>query len=252
MSNLHIAGGTPVYTFVLEQNTKPDLYYAHSGLYTPCLVSFNSTYNDYGGGEDCTGDAIPYILDSIAVNSIDEFFDKVHEGTLKFNSNQIYHSMMRKDIVDDMLQWYKTDYRNISFNDCVSDVRDMLSELIKRHESDIYFSCYMDIPHIKNNRAAVMLESQANHIGFSRIVDVFSIVDDAIKSSDKDSVYKLEALIIDFLRGIFVNAILDKSRKQWTPGSSVGSQSYSGDILLAIGESIKKVVDKENSDFDFE
>lgn len=252
LSNLHITCGTPVYTFVLEHNSKPDLYYAHSGLYKPCLVSFNAIYDDYGGGEECTGDGLAYILDSISDDigyplSIESFFSETHEETLKFQKNKLYHCMMRKDIVDDMLAWYRTDYRKISFADSVADIRALLNILIERYQSDEFLTVSMDIESIKNNNAAMMLSSQANQFGFSRIVDVYSIIEDNLKSGD---VYKLEGLLVDYIRGIFVNCMLDSTRKQWTPGSSMGSQSYSGDILIAMGESIKKAVEKEKEDYD--
>jgi hypothetical protein len=130
LSNLHITAGTPVYVFVLEKNKSYDHCYSTS-LFSPLLLPFESTYDDYGGGEDSHGIALGLIMGGITGNLVElevgenqyhdiavkkdgftpeKFFEAVHEDRLsiqgRFSSEptQIYFTMFRKDIVDHILE----------------------------------------------------------------------------------------------------------------------------------------------------
>ncbi len=130
LSNLHITAGTPVYVFVLEKNESYDHCYSTS-LFRPLLLPFESTYDDYGGGEDSHGIALGMIMAGLTKNLVEmevgenqyhdiavkkegftpeKFFEAVHEDRLSikgpFSSEptQIYFTMFRKDIVDHILE----------------------------------------------------------------------------------------------------------------------------------------------------
>jgi hypothetical protein len=130
LSNLHITAGTPVYVFVLEKNKSYDHCYS-TGLFTPLLLPFESTYDDYGGGEDSHGIALGMIMAGITRNLVElevgenqyhdiavkkegftpeKFFEAVHEerlaiqGPFSSEPTQIYFTMFRKDIVDHILE----------------------------------------------------------------------------------------------------------------------------------------------------
>ena len=129
LSSLHITAGTPVYVFVLED--KPDDSNCYStSLYRPLLLPFESKYNDYGGGENSSGAALPFVLKGIkdelvemplgentyhdievTKEAFDEelFFEAVHEGRLSIQGRfraeptKLQFTMFRKDIVDNIL-----------------------------------------------------------------------------------------------------------------------------------------------------
>ncbi len=128
LSNLHITAGTSVYGFVLEKNKHYDHCYSTS-LFSPLLLPFESTYDDYGGGEDSSGPALDIIMGAlkrqlvemevgdneyhdIAVKRDDftpeKFFEAVHEDRMfiQHGSEQrpVYFTMFRKDIVDHILE----------------------------------------------------------------------------------------------------------------------------------------------------
>lgn len=130
LSNLHITAGTPVYVFVLEEDRDTSNCYSTS-LFSPLLLPFESVYNDYGGGENSSGIALPIILGGIKKNMVemplgentyhdievtkekfDEalFFDAVHEERLKIQGRfsteptNIQFTMFRKDIMDAILE----------------------------------------------------------------------------------------------------------------------------------------------------
>lgn len=131
LTNLHIKAGDKAYVFVLEKRDDDNDGHCYSThLYKPLLLPFETTYNDYGGGEDSTGPGFPFIMDGIkrclhevepgdnqyhdiAVKK-DEFneelfFEAVHEGRLFREGNfsspvKLEYVMFRKDIVDDILE----------------------------------------------------------------------------------------------------------------------------------------------------
>lgn len=130
LSNLHITAGTPVYVFVLEKNKTYDHCYS-TGLFSPVLLPFESTYDDYGGGEDSHGVGLDFIMAGIKRELVEmevgenkyhdievkkegfgpeKFFEAVHEQRLQIQGRfsaeptEIYFTMFRKDIVDHILE----------------------------------------------------------------------------------------------------------------------------------------------------
>ena len=131
LTNLHITAGDKAYVFVLEKrNDDNDGHCYSTHLYKPLLLPFETTYNDYGGGEDSTGPAFPVIMEGIkrCLHEVEQgeneyhdiavtkdkfgeelFFEAVHEGRLFRKGNfadpvKLEYVMMRKDIVDDILE----------------------------------------------------------------------------------------------------------------------------------------------------
>lgn len=130
LSSLHITAGTPVYVFVLEENKDRDNNCYSTSLYSPLLLPFESVYNDYGGGEDSSGVALPLILEGLKQKLIEQplgeneyhdievtrekfneelFFEAVHENRLKIphwngEPANVSFTMFHKEIVDDILE----------------------------------------------------------------------------------------------------------------------------------------------------
>lgn len=135
LSNLHITSGTPVYVFVMEQNTdRRDRCYT-TALFKPCLLPFESVYDDYGGGENSGGVGFPIIMDAlkqtlhelpqgenqyhdiaVTVAEFGEelFFRAAHEGRLQIKKpysepEPIEFVMFRRDVVDQILANYEVE-----------------------------------------------------------------------------------------------------------------------------------------------
>lgn len=130
LSNLPIFYGERTYVFVLEESGSYDRGRAvyPNYLYNPILLPFESTYNDYGAGEDSSGLALPLILDALKRELIEKeseyrdmevkregfneekFFEAVHGDRLEVKGydgpKKIKFVMMRKDLVDQILDSY--------------------------------------------------------------------------------------------------------------------------------------------------
>lgn len=133
LTNLPIRSGERTYVFILERQKQIDDHCYATHLYRPLLLPFESTYNDYGGGEHSAGAAYPMIMDAIkqhlvemplgeneyhdiAVSKADWseelFFNSVHEHRLRVHysyqgETEVEFVMMRQDVVDDLIQTYE-------------------------------------------------------------------------------------------------------------------------------------------------
>jgi hypothetical protein len=172
LSNLPILTGDRTYVFVMEQNSSEDNHCYSSHLYRPVLLSFESTYADYGAGESSSGIGLDLIMSGIKDRMIeipqgenkyhdipvtkeafDEelFFESIREGRLKVKSyngeNRVEFTMLRKDVVDAILETYiiekyvgegkgntgyKNSYINYQFADLVKEVPAAIAA-IKEH-----------------------------------------------------------------------------------------------------------------------
>lgn len=131
ISNLPIRHGTEIYVFPIEEAYRDSFCYA-TALYRPSVLPFRAVYDDYGGGEDCSGVGLEVLMNGIksklvevelgeneyhdiAVSKegfgVDQFFEACHIGRLLFPNpmaayegnkptNKIYFTMVRKDVVD--------------------------------------------------------------------------------------------------------------------------------------------------------
>lgn len=131
LSNLPIFYGERTYVFVLEESSSYDRSRAvyPNYLYNPILLPFESTYNDYGAGENSSGLALPLILDTLKRQLIEKeqgesqyrdvevkregfneekFFEAVHADRLEVKGydgpKKVKFVMMRKDLVDQILE----------------------------------------------------------------------------------------------------------------------------------------------------
>ena len=133
LSNLPILSGEDVYVFPILQKNYRERCYTNS-MWDPCLIPFESKYNEYGVGEESSGASLEYVINMISeilleveegknkyhdikVTSegftVDVFFNSVHEGRLKTKFTQIGSGidfvMVRKDFVEQLMKNYQMD-----------------------------------------------------------------------------------------------------------------------------------------------
>jgi hypothetical protein len=287
--------GTPVYVFVLEKGEHDDNCYTTS-LFKPLLLPFESTYDDYGGGEDSHGIALDMIMQGIKENlvemdvgeneyhdiavkredfDVEKFFEAVHENRLKINDrrkNQIpvYFTMFRKDIVDDILEnrviksyvgeskgtcGWNNSYVQYKFADIVADIRPLIDATIKDIGEDDKelrsyrlfqgFEC-MDDKDFDNKALSWM---RGIDYRYSRIVDMRFVIRKHLDAGTTESLDKLEALLIEYLKAIFIERFMTDARKTWIPGGHEGSQSISGDALRLLGRAVEAAIVREEQEY---
>jgi hypothetical protein len=299
LSNLHITAGTPVYVFVLEKNKDYD--HCHStGLFAPLLLPFESVYDDYGGGEDSSGPALDYIMNMIKKDLVEleagenqyhdievkkegfgpeKFFEAVHEdrlsiqGRFRDEPTQLYFTMMRKDIVDDILEnrriqdyvgdgkgtcGYGNNYVKYKFADIVADIRPLLNEamekIAKAKEDNETLANYMlydgfggMFPYNHPNKVAKWLRGDSYR--YSRIVDMKAVIRRGLEIGTVESINKLEEILTEHVKAIYIDGFMNSARKTWIPGGHEGSQSMSGGALRLLAKATINALDKEHAEW---
>lgn len=131
LTELPIVEGTDIFVFPVVESYRDSFCYS-TALYRPSILPFRAKYNDYGAGEDCTGVALPYLMEGIreqlvelelgeneyhdiAVKrdgfDVDMFFEACHEKRLMFKNplraydgesktKDVFFTMIRKDVID--------------------------------------------------------------------------------------------------------------------------------------------------------
>lgn len=291
LSNLHITAGTPTYVFVLEKNKSYD--HCHStSLFSPLLLPFEADYDDYGGGENCSGVALPFVMKGlkdhlvemelgenqyhdIAVkkDNFDDklFFEACHEDRMQIQGygkepTQIYFTMFRKDIVDNILEnrvlehyvgdgkgtcGWGNNYVRYKFSDVVASVRPLLEKMIADTEGQNEFlrGFIMDRIHKYRNDFYAAMYLNGDNYRYSRIVDMKEMVSKAIEIGTVESVNKIEALLVEHIKGVFIDSFMHAARKTWIPGGHEGSQSSSGGALRLLAKATVEVLDKERAEW---
>ena len=285
LSNLHITAGMPVYVFVLEKNKEYENCYTTS-LFSPLLLPFEAKYNDYGGGEECHGVGLDLIIDGIrerlierdvgenkyhdiAVKRADfdvsKFFEATHEGRLlirdRYDSKPVpvYFTMFRKDIVDDIIEnrviekyvgngggtcGWNNNYVPVKFADIVASIRPLLDR-VASEESQRVFHADMAYEHREEFLAAEWL---ADNYRFSRIVDITDLIRQTFAERTTQALDRLESILVEYVKGVFIDSFMSEARKTWIPGGHEGSQGYSGSALRLLGTAVNAALDRERAE----
>ncbi len=219
---------------------------------------------------------------AVSADQLDEelFFNAVHEGRLFVKG---YHGeraqvdvvMMRADIVDNICEnWelemyvgdgkgtggYQNNYISYKFKDIVAKVPDFLdkveAEINDIRDStdtmpvDFRFSCLKNtISELYNfkdrNLVSIYLGSISNH-RYSRIVRPTDIVVDYLVNGKR---LEAEALLVDVLRGSFIDTFMEVSRITWAPGAHEGSQSQEHSSYRALCNAVSAALDNEYAEY---
>lgn len=213
----------------------------------------------------------------------EQFFETVHEGRLLTSYRHLGTEtvvdfvMMRKDVVDHILEnrvieqyvgegkgtsGYGNSYVHYKFEDILKDMPEFLDEIIKlttpltgdgadalnRMTARFLmrgFSGVFDYEH--PNKVAKW--GRSDDYRFSRIVDVPDTIIEMItagKSTDA------ELLLIDYLKGQYINSFMESTRKNWAPGGHEGSQSQEVDEYRLLISAMTTVLDAEKAEWDAE
>ncbi len=215
----------------------------------------------------------------IAVNKEDfneqMFFDAVHETRLSIQfphrkeSTPISFTMFRKDIVDDILEnrvmeeyvggnkgtiakWGdEKNYIQYKFVDILSAIRPMIDDAMRIlgecDEDNRAFKLvggfeYM-FDHDYDNLAYKWLRGDSYR--YSRIVDMKRVISRAFQIGTLEAMNKLEIILKEYFKGIFIDSFMHSARKTWIPGGHEGSQDTSGGALRQLWNATAKVLDEE-------
>jgi hypothetical protein len=204
----------------------------------------------------------------------EKFFEAVHEdrmqiqGRFSAEPTQVYFTMMRKDVVDTILatreiedyvgdnkgtiaKWGDSkDYIRYKFADIAASIRPMLERLMKDLEGDEFghFHIFDRLHNYRDDFLAARWINGDSH-RYSRIVDVRMMAGEALKRGTVEAINKIEALLVEYLKGIYIDGFMSSARKSWIPGGHEGSQSTSGGALRLLAKATIDVLDKEKAEW---
>jgi hypothetical protein len=197
------------------------------------------------------------------------FFEAVHEGRLyKHNRyavdeddhTKIEYVMFRKDIVDHILEnrvieKYTGDgYIKYKFTDIVADILPMLQEITEMVIADgerAQFKILGGLEYMFDwkhpNLAAQWLRGDG--FRYSRIVDMKFVLSTLFEDGapPEEQVLKVKALLTEYLKGVFIDAYMEVTRKSWIPAGHEGSQSQDNDEYRLLINAMTIVMDAEDA-----
>lgn len=179
----------------------------------------------------------------------------------------IYFTMMRKDVVDTIFATreiedyvgegkgtcgHGNNYIRYKFADIVTSVRPMverLAEDIAKSENEfVRYAIFDSLYRYRDDFLAAKWMGVDGH-RFSRIVDVKHTVAGMLNNPTPEALDKVEALLIEYLKGTYIDSFMSSARKLWVPGGHEGSQSTSGGALKLLGKVIGDIVDIERAEW---
>jgi hypothetical protein len=304
LSNLPIHSGEKAYVFVLEKQQLDDSHCYSTHLYAPCLLPFETTYNDYGGGEDSTGIGFPIIMESIKNNlneieagenkyhdiavtkdKFDEalFFEAVHEGRLQKHNpyaldeddhTKLEFVMFRKDIVDTILEkhymekyvgdgkgthGYGNNYIRYYFKDIVADILPMIQEISEMVAEDKELATFKLLSSFESmfkydhpNLAATWLRGDTyRYCNLIRINEyLFNLFEQ--EGPLPERILQLEEILTESLKGRFIDAFMEMSRKSWIPAGHEGSQGDEQRPYRSLISATLEVLDRRKAMYEAE
>jgi hypothetical protein len=213
----------------------------------------------------------------------EQFFEAVHEGRL-FRTGRSYGSfqpvnviidfvMMRKDVVDYILEnrvieeyvgdgkgttGWGNNYINYKFEDILKDIPEFIDKLstmanplagddtdfeLKEALMELRFMRGLGIFDYKHpNKVSKWLRGDSYR--YSSIVSE----QDAVMSLLKDGKSaEAESLVTDLLKGHYIDAFMEATRKNWAPGGHEGSQSQEADEYRLLMKAMTSALDADDA-----
>lgn len=274
LTGLYIRDSEPVYVFVMEKNDTETSRCYTTAYWSPCLLPFQSKYNDYGGGYDSHGFSFDLIMKRFkkAVREVEPeseydpfhlkrsefdekmFFDAAHEQKLYLDESNVKCDfvMMRKDIVDNILNnwnqdiWSNGKYmENTTYNDFVKDIPEFLTVIATymTKNTRMYMSSFDHVfPRESENMVNLFLNRDLYKYSYN-ILQYRSNLIEYIRNGEFE---KAAEYIKTFLIGYVIDCFMSDTRKCWIPAAHEGSQSQSEHAYRFLNKTIQHFLDNDS------
>ena len=199
------------------------------------------------------------------------FFEAVHENRLQINTYQgpadVTFVMMRRDIVDDLMACYEfqvyvgsnqgtcgynNSYEKYKVANVIDDIDAFFDHIIRMQQESKRSWLEMGMIarryHVDKipNRVAQWVQHDMSY-RYSSVVHVREYVMALLLSGNREQARKI---MVDHVRGLFVETFMEATRKTWIPGGFEGSQAQDYDPYRALLGSMTKVMDARDAEYD--
>ncbi len=275
LTNLPICAGDEVYVFPIYEVDRSG-YRSHcytNALYNPSLSPFVAKYDDYGGGDDCSGITLPFTMAMITRNLVEmpvgkneyhdiavkkdgfgnkEFFEAVHEHRLfidRYGSSKrpVYFTMILKDIADRIINEYEWEhytskgYVKRSYKSIASDIPDLLKIYKKNGFVNLEWNHKNIASHFILIDEIGYCNSHWNLLPLKALLTEFGKID-----GDGASIKLMENRLL----GVIINSLMSSTRKVWLPTMNVGSQSAEYDEYKFLNKLVDEYIDDVRKDWE--
>lgn len=274
--------------FVLEKNTDTNDRCYSTAFFTPLLLPFYSRYDDYGGGENSTGEGLQYIIKGLREKLVEfdvganrchdievkrdafdekKFFEAVQENRLKIKTYEglvdIDFVMFRKDVVDDILiNWIREKYVGegkgttgwgnnyilYNFADVVADMPEYLDKL------ETTLTRRGDLLGLHSSMNHLFDRNHPNKISeymqhdTYRYSKIVRVQELLVKLMNEGNRRAAENILVDHLKAVHIDSFMHEVRKVWVPGSHEGSQAQEHTGYLVLMNAMTKALDSEREE----
>ena len=289
LSNLPILSGEAVYVFPIidaRVDTYRSFCYAEA-LFLPVRTPFLAEYDDYGGGENCSGIFLEPLIDAIRQSlieqeqgenqyhdiavkrdgfDIDTFFKTVHKHRLQIKYHGrpafMYFTMIRKDVIDRL--W--TDYPLELFHNFGTD-----KEPNYKRVTTTYAKLYEELPQYmddclsdydenlqffkpifrKNTSLLKDVIFDDGNITNHSSLNLIQLKDLLIKTYPVDKAAAVE-MMRTFLVATMVNGMMSEIRRIWTPVMHQGSQNELHDMYMLMNNITSDIIAERKREYEAE
>lgn len=204
------------------------------------------------------------------------FFEAVHEDRLQVISHpmsepiDVNFVMFRKDVVDNIIENWKREvyvgdgkgttgwdnnYNIVGFRDIVADMPefiDRLEEVVNDTDKDLmafrFFGGLSDLfKYGEDNKVGKWMRGDSYR--YSKILRVDDVVVELMKKGRRK---ETQDILIEYLRGKYLDSFMHSTRRVWMPGAHEGSQSQEHHGYRILNAAIAQVLDKEKAEFEEE
>lgn len=292
LTNLHIRHSDDVMVFAMVKNRKVDSLCYTTPFYSPVMLPFYAKYDDYGGGEECSGVGLPFVIEGIRERLVEMplganeyhdiavkkanfddhlFFEACQERRLfvdgyRNDRQHVEFVMIRKDVVDHMIE-------NRVMEKYVGDGKGTHgwgNNYINYKFSDIVADVPAIIEHLVKTHKSGDLYAKFDVLrnlrkfedsNFAalwlrgdnyRYSNLVSIEYVVKDLVEADKIEEVEELLTEHLKALFVDSIMSDTRKFWSPQAGAGSQQQEHEPYRLLMSAMDHVLNVEKAEWDEE
>lgn len=263
VTHLPIIAGEPVEVILLKASTNTEENsYCHADAYhSPIPLTFGGIYDDYGGVEECSGVALPLLVETLKKNlfemevgenkyhdiaakkdefDIDKLFELDHEQRLFIvnpqkweydmrEAVQIKHIVVRKTVYDEIVRGvtfesWKAGFKRIGYAELLAEIPQFtadLDEMISQKDPLKRMLLMMNDQVGDTVLGAILAHRGEGTYGMNKPINTTQLLASMRENKDPD----FDAMLINALDMSQFMTIFEHGRRSWNVPSGAGSQN---------------------------
>ena len=147
---------------------------------------------------------------------------------------------------------WENNYIRYGFKDILADLPnfiDRVSKHLKGNDDQLNFRFFTGFdtifPYDDPNKATKWIRS--NDCRYSRLINIKEIVVSYLENNQRQ---ELEAILTEYLKGVYIDGFMHMTRKSWIPGAHEGSQSQEHHGYRVLISAMEQALDTERKEYE--